>query len=81
MAAVVATAELLGTAAGLRAPFDGRESVSRDLEAAGLGAGIGALAFFAVLTVAGLEGPTGLLATSLASAACAGLAALLVRSG
>lgn len=81
VAAVVATSELLGSAARLRTPFETRTSVAEDVREAGVAASLGALAFVAVLMAGNVGGPSGLLAIALASAACAGLAGLLLRRG
>jgi hypothetical protein len=81
IAAAVATAELLGAAASLRAPVETRTSLAEDVRRVGLAASIGALAVIAVLTVGSVPGPSGLLAVLVASAACAGLAGLLLKGG
>jgi hypothetical protein len=74
---VVATAELLAVVARLDLPIE--RAPGLDLHRALLAAVAGGAGFAAVVLVAGVPGPGGLLAISLASAACAGLATLLSR--
>jgi hypothetical protein len=78
VAAVIATAELLAAASRLESPLgaDPAGEPARALLAAAIGSG----AFAVIMLVSGLPGPSGLAATGLASAACVGLAILLVRN-
>lgn len=79
IAGVIATAELLAITARMASPLDYRPG--RDLRRAAAAVLIGAVVFTGVSAVRGAPGPTGLAAIGLASAACIGIALLLVRDG
>lgn len=74
---VIATAEILAVVARLDSPIERHpgDDLGRASGAAVVGGGI----YAAVVLLAGLPGPTGLVAVGLASAACAVLATLLSR--
>jgi hypothetical protein len=76
VAGVVVTAELLATVARLDAPVEGDSR--KDLRRAGLAAVVGCSAYSVVALVGGVRGPTGVVAVTLASAACVVLAGTLV---
>ena len=77
IASVIATAEVLGVVARLNSvvPRDPTE----DLRRAGRATLLGGVTFAAVALAGGLPGPRGLLAVSLASAACVAVAAVLLE--
>jgi hypothetical protein len=78
MAGVVATAELLATVARLDTPMERRPTGA--LRRAAAAAAVGAAAWAAVALLAGVPGPSGLLAALLAAAACAALGGVLGRT-
>lgn len=77
--AVLVTAELLATATRWHRP-PGRDPADA-LRRVGLAALVGGGGFAAVLLAGGVSGPSGIVAVAVASAACIGLAVLLVRRG
>jgi hypothetical protein len=78
VAGVVATAELLGVAFRMNAPIE--RAPAGDLARAGANT-VAAVAVFGLVSLASaLPGPRGIVAIGLASAACAALAVVLVRS-
>lgn len=78
LAGVICGAELLSVVARLDTPL--RRDPAGVLPRTGMAAAGGAGIFAVVLLVAGLPGPTGLLAVVVAAAACAFMAARLIRS-